>query len=197
MIFSGECDITLLTDSNRLHVDSKTQIKFLRDADVVLKVGDCYYLAHKNILSEKNDALKEMINSASLDSFSTSINFPDVDEDTFESFLRYMYTDKVGGNYFSEELLKLAHKYSHKMLKNHCEDHLRGNLHFDNVIDVLIMAIKFELERLRTNALNLIVVRYDKIEKLDSYQQLLRNPEAMDAVVKTFKRLQLTDTSKI
>jgi BTB/POZ domain len=65
----------------------------------------------------------------------------DVSKETFEQFLRYIYTDETGSlNKNAEELMVLAVRYEMEELKTACEKHLEAELDESNAIEMFRFA---------------------------------------------------------
>lgn len=177
--------MTLLTDRKYEDDDLENKIKYLKSVDLTLIVKNHHFLTHKNVL-KRNVELKKRISAAPpvIDGVSNCVNIPQFDENTFESFLKFIYTGEVKSSDISMKLLELAVKYDDKQLKNRCEAKFCNRLDCNNAIDFLINAIKYECKELKQRASSYIDIRNKQISTTDDFQKLLRNPKAASLIIK-------------
>ena len=82
-------------------------------SDVVMVVGNSskHFQAHKLILSARSPAFAAMFNHDTKENREGKVDIPDVQEDVFEEFLRFIYTGTVEGlDQFAAELLIASDK---------------------------------------------------------------------------------------
>ena len=99
--------------------------------------------------------------------------------DAIKQMLIYVYS---GATRFTTikstlELFQAAHQYELTELATKCEQFALNNLNRSNVIDCLVIAVKYDLIRLRDACLNLIVdekrsAKINQLEELPNYDSL-------------------------
>ena len=88
--------------------------------DILFKVGDRSFWAHKFILAARSPVLAAMFHADMIESRTGTVEIDDVDPDIFRQFLRFVYTGQVNGP-FSKELKRVADKYDVKTLMSLCK----------------------------------------------------------------------------
>ncbi|XP_065204072.1 speckle-type POZ protein-like [Planococcus citri] len=130
-------------------------------SDVTISVKGKNYPAHKLILAARSSVFKAMFRNDMQESQKNRIVINDIEEETFEEMLHYIYTGKVKNLEESAfELLSVADKYDLKELKNACEGILLSKLSADNVGKILVLADMHNAEELKANALRFIKAKY-------------------------------------
>jgi len=122
------------------------------ESDVVFKVEDKEFPAHKKILSERCKFFENMFASGMMESYSSVIEINNIKASTWRAFLEFLY---LGETQLKEDLaldlLKLANEYMLKSLQSICEDYLAKNLNIDNCIKISEIASLYESESLNSN----------------------------------------------
>jgi len=153
-----QCDINLKIDttttSSTSHIDadqvSKCQLNDDLDnlfksgdfSDVSLCVGEHKIAAHKNILAARSVVFRAMFENECLEAKSGTVHIKDMDFETIEEMLKYIYTgrlpiltmDNASG------IFAAADKYCLEDLKQSCEVYLESSLSVDNCVNVLMLA---------------------------------------------------------
>ncbi|XP_070546728.1 BTB/POZ domain-containing protein 19-like [Ptychodera flava] len=97
-------------------------------SDVVLKVGEVSYYAHRFLLAHFSDVMRTMLTESRWqDSQQAEVKLEETREcaGVFKSFLRFMYTGQVALNVSrARPMLALADKYNVTLLKSVCEDYM-------------------------------------------------------------------------
>lgn len=87
--------------------------------------------------------------------------------------LEFMYTGKVENlNEKAEELLVIAEKYDVLNLKIICEESLIGNLSFDNVCRLLVLADLHSAANLKNSCFDFVCENRKRVVKLISWEDL-------------------------
>lgn len=183
---ADECNITVLTHEK--HPNHGALIDSTKSSDLTIRVENHSFLSHKEILSTRNTVLKTVISALdSTGNKSSSITIADFDLQTFEIFLKHIYTGEVDEGGISKELLMVAHKYDDSKLKKICEDNLVLKIEESNAVEMLMLSIKVNAQKLKEEASKFIAERYEKMKGQDGFQQVKLDPEAVDAVFSQFE----------
>ncbi|XP_070577316.1 BTB/POZ domain-containing protein 17-like [Ptychodera flava] len=121
-------------------------------SDLILKVGEQRYHAHKLILVSSSDVFRTMLTGSTwAESTTQEIELEEdyICEPVFPDFLKFLYTNCI---YISDDIViplrTLADKYMVQRLSKLCIDYMCNELNCDNVIGWDKYATKFTLTRL-------------------------------------------------
>ena len=108
------------------------------------------------------------------ESRSGRIEIRDLDVDTMDSMLSYIYSGKIGNMVGNEEtLLAAAEMYDLPGLKTLCEDALSRHMNIDNVLDMLLFADLHKAANVKALALKFIVENAQEIVSQDDWSKKL------------------------
>lgn len=117
--------------------------------DFVLEVEDKEYPVHKVVLAATSPVFAALFIHEKKD-VSKSLKITDVSKETIQEMLRYMYTGQaINLKNIAVELLKIAHKYNIDGLIKLCADHLKSKININNVLHMLALAMKYNLDDLK------------------------------------------------
>ncbi|XP_057318692.1 speckle-type POZ protein-like B [Microplitis mediator] len=107
--------------------------------DVVLVVGDKKIPAHKTLL-RRSPVFSAMFTHQLKENKENEIDISDMDPDTCEKLLEFIYTDNVSDfNEVSERLYKVTDKYQLPTLKVLCEESFCKNVNVGNAVQYLVL----------------------------------------------------------
>ncbi|XP_065209109.1 speckle-type POZ protein B-like [Planococcus citri] len=130
-------------------------------SDVTISVNGKNYPAHKVILAAHSSVFKVMFKNDMQESQKNYIIITDMEQETFEEMLHYIYTGEMRKlDEWAFELLPVANKYDLKELKIACEELLLSKISADNVGKILVLADMHNAEELKANALRFIKENY-------------------------------------
>jgi len=135
---------------------SKRAALFLNkfESDVVFKVENEEFYAHKSILSENCTFFKRMFASGMLESSSSVIEIHDTKAPVFRAFLEYLYVYKTELNEdLVLDVLDFADKYVVKDLKNYCENYFIRILASENCFKFFEIACLYNATYLKERLL--------------------------------------------
>ena len=81
-----------------------------KSSDVVLRVGNKDFQAHKCILSARSPVFGAMFQHDMKEAKENHVDIEDVEVEVFEVMLRFIYTDKISSDDVTIDLLKAADK---------------------------------------------------------------------------------------
>lgn len=138
--------------------------RFLSDFN--LRVEDRWFPVHKAILGVRSPVFRAMFTNEKKQNEDNCSFITDVDKDTLQRILLFIYSDKVEEDIDWERvctLYKAADKYALKTLKQRCSVILRTRLCAGNVLDILLLADMFNDQELKSSAFELIYLNENKI----------------------------------
>ncbi|GFY68311.1 TD and POZ domain-containing protein 2 [Trichonephila inaurata madagascariensis] len=120
--------------------------------DTKLKTKTRTFSAHKNILSARSPVFKAMFTHDMRERNSECVNIEDLDDDTVQRMLQYLYTATVPDLDWDSacNLYTAADKYEILSLKSKCSFFLKDNLSPDNACDLLILSDMHQDEDLKS-----------------------------------------------
>ncbi|GFR15874.1 TD and POZ domain-containing protein 3 [Trichonephila clavata] len=122
--------------------------------DTKLKTKARSFPAHKCILSGRSPVFKAMFINDMRERNSECVNIEDLDDDTVQTMLLYIYTATVPDLQWGSacNLYTAADKYEILTLKYKCSSFLKDNLSPENACDLLILADRHHDEDLKSKA---------------------------------------------
>ena len=122
----------------------KSLLEDEESSDVLLKVEDRVFRAHKNILKVRSPVFACMFKPHTIESSTGVVNIPDCSTAAFEIFLLYLYTGKAD-SITSDNVCNLyyaADKYQIDDLKAECVRFMTRNLSVDNFCEVITLSLQ-------------------------------------------------------
>ncbi|XP_044010314.1 speckle-type POZ protein-like [Aphidius gifuensis] len=150
--------ISTVNKTPKLSVDWKKLLLSEKSADVTIKVGQKSFRAIKGILAVRSPVFAAMFDHEQFEeNKKNEVVIDDIDEDVFEEFLHYIYTDESPNvDKMTMELLAVADKYQVDCLKNICEEIICKTINVNNAANILVFSDKYNLEKLDKKCLEFI-----------------------------------------
>ena len=174
-----------LSASNQLSDHFGALLESGEFSDITLVVRDRTFAAHKLILSARSEVFRKMLSSDMQESSSNEVKIEDLDADTVQKMLSFMYTGtlpNIKESKDTDKLLYAAEKYQLEHLKNICSNKLAKNINQENAIDLLIKAHLYHLAGLKRYCINFILesglsqfTEKEDWTKVDQYPELYRD----------------------
>ncbi|XP_065209093.1 speckle-type POZ protein-like isoform X2 [Planococcus citri] len=196
------CEFSFMKNNNVSNIStslcsSRQKTNFARDfekllndedfSDVTISIKGKDYPAHKSILAARSSTFNAMFKSDMRESTTNRVDIEDIEPDTFEEMLRYIYTGKSKNlGTLAFELLPVAEKYDIKDLKIDCEQALFEKLSRENVVKILILADMHNADQLRTQTLQFIKLygtHCDDIRNTELFSASTTRPQLMKDVL--------------
>lgn len=161
------------------------------DSDVILRVGDQQYPAHKVIIRNRSSVFRAMLEHDMAEKKEGIVDIEDCDPYIFRDFLFYLYCG-ISDNISNENVLELYYvsdKYDVNQLKLDCIDYIVNNLNTDIICDVISLAIKHSEHDLLKHAIEFFAENAEDIFITVQWQKFLsENPvQANELIIKSFK----------
>ena len=112
--------------------------------DVIIKVREREFKAHKNILSARSPVFSSTFRNEMKEKATGVINIEDCDPSSFSDFLCFLYCAKIE-NLTSENVFGLfttADKYDVQDLRSECLEFMKKNLSVDTFCETVTVAIQ-------------------------------------------------------
>ena len=141
------------------------------------KILEC----HKNVLCCRSDVFDVMfLNDEMIEAQSREVEINDIQADTMETFLYFLYHDQVQDTkMINAKLLRAAHKYNVLELMEVCTDYLKNNLSFENATDVLVSAHLTDKKDLFEIASDFINENKGKVVKTIAWEEFKKTNSTM------------------
>ena len=152
------------------------------------KILEC----HKNVLCCRSDVLNVMFsNDEMIEAQSKEVKINDIQADTMETFLYFLYHDQVQDTkMINAKLLRAAHKYNVPELLDFCSDYLKNNLSFENATDVLVSAHLTDQKNLFEIASDFINENKGKVVKTIAWDEFKKtNPTMAIDIISSILKL--------
>ena len=157
--------------------------------DVTIVCQDREFPCHKAILTGRSSVFEAMFSHNFKEAEENKVDVVDINADTFEEMLIFMYSGKVENlKKNAANLMMAGEKYYLQDLKQMAEESLSLNLGVDNVLDLLVTAYLHNATNLRTLAMEFIGENAKKVsaqkewrEKMLMYPQMMA--DVMDVII--------------
>ena len=172
----------LLSQVSRGDTEEQANIaKCLEDSYIDGQFTDCVIICqgrefkcHKVVLAGRSPVFSAMFTHDMEESRSGRIEIKDLDVDTMDSMLSYIYSGKIGHMDGKEGMLLAAgEKYNLPGLKVLCEAALSRHMNIDNVLDMLLVADFHKAANVKALALKFIVENAQEIVSQDDWNKKL------------------------
>ena len=164
-------------------------------ADVKIVCDGKPFHCHKVVLS-RSDVFKTMFKNKSLIEKQTEgvmkVDETDVNSDTMEQFLHYLYFQKVEDNkMINVDLMIVADKYNVKELLEFCTKYLESNLSDENALEVLVKAELVNQKNLIDAASKFIYKNIGRVNKTSAWEEMSKKNPAL--IVKLFSQMSVME----
>lgn len=106
--------------------------------------------AHKFVLAARSPVFLAMFTNDMKEMTENSVVIKDLDYDSIKEMLRFMYVGKVENfDNVSGGILEAQDKYQIDGLKELWEEHFFANINVDNVLDLLALSIRYEIDKIQ------------------------------------------------
>jgi hypothetical protein len=151
-------DGNMIFNKIKAEKESKIDLKSLYDdpefADFTFEVHEREFKVHKCILAKESEVFRKMFTTEMIEKESAKCAIEDIEADTFELLLKYIYTHEVE-ELDVEKLKKLfeaAHYYQVDQLLEFCKPQLKvklkKSLSIENAVEIYSFAYKYDLAEL-------------------------------------------------
>ncbi len=160
--------------------------------DFTLLCGGQQFPCFRVLLAARSSVFRAMFSHASVkENVDRVVEISDVDADTMQKVLQFVYTDTISGllgNDNGDGLIKLyraADKYDLPELKSLCEARLVASLAVDNSATYLTLAHLHESRVLKEKAMNFIIAHMSLVSATDSWKSNIvkEHPEIMQEII--------------
>ncbi|XP_071033403.1 speckle-type POZ protein-like [Parasteatoda tepidariorum] len=135
-------------------------------SDVKLKVGEKEFFAHKNVLGIRSPVFSTMFDQDMLENRTGVVDIEDMEEETVQNLLEYIYTDELNDDIDDKSALRLllaADRYQVLILKDRCISMIMSKLSVENICEVIAVADLINQEHLKSFALSYIFENVSRV----------------------------------
>jgi len=142
-------------------------------ADIIFEVQGEEVPAHKAVLAYRSDYFMKMFTSGMSESHTSKISIPNIKSHVFKALLQYIYCNEIDlDEQLALDLIPVVDEYLMKGLKGICEKYLCEQLRKDNVVDMLIVADRHEIEELKKSCFTMIQKNMGNIDESGEFMKL-------------------------
>ncbi|KAJ8673609.1 hypothetical protein QAD02_004871 [Eretmocerus hayati] len=142
-------------------------------------------VAHKCILAGSSPIFAAMFEHDMIESKLNVVDIDDVELDVLKEMLRFIYARKVENlDKVACGLLAAADKYEIQGLKEICARKLEEIVGVGNVVEILVLADRHNVQQLKRRAMNFVRVHVEEVVESAAFKQLVCDDVVID-IVKT------------
>ena len=180
------CKATAITDESE--VEDADEDATDRDQDEDQNGGEdaelgevvSVFYAHKAILAVRSAVFARMFTNDMKESATNTIDLPDIESDTLNELMTYIYTNKCPNiKAQAEFLLYQAEKYELSHLKALCEERLSYDLQIANAARFLLLADRYNAEQLKRNAVLFINKHGKRVQLTKEWKEVQENNDLL------------------
>ena len=177
----------LLKAGTRVFIEDMT--KLMEDpetSDFTLKVANKDFKVHKSVLGARSGVFRTMFLSGLKEAVEGEAVITDVDEETLQEVLHYIYTGKLSEKNFSiNSLFYAANKYQLDTLTDLiCQKIRKTKLQVAEIVEVFISAEMFEKEDLFTVAMEKLRKNKEMMDDPTFEEMLTKRPKLLYKIMK-------------
>ncbi|XP_057318765.1 speckle-type POZ protein B-like isoform X2 [Microplitis mediator] len=174
---STTCEHSITDDLKKLF-DSKI------GSDIILVAGNKQIRAHKAFLMIRSPVFCAMFTHKLQENKESKVTIPDVEPETLEKMLEFIYTDRVTDlEQIALHLFEAADKYQLQKLKELCEESLSQSITVDNAIKYLVLADLQSTKEFYQYVLRFVAINASKIIKTEDYKALEKDDPALLSII--------------
>lgn len=168
--------------------------------DVIIKVEDKEYNAHKAIFGIRSPVFMNMFKYQMSETITGVVDIDDCDAVTFREFMRYLYASRVSKN-FPKVLFPLhqvADKYQVHDLKAYCLEQIKSTMCVDNFCKSAVLCFQYSEERFMDIVSAFLAENMTEIRKTEQWKNFEseNSGEAEKLIQKALKCHELIGNSK-
>lgn len=167
-----------LTDfqkSNQLSENIKSLLHEEDLKDVVFKIDDEEFTAHKIILASRSPVFAAMFKNKMNEELTSVVEIDDIKSNILQQMLNFIYTDQVEDLEESAfELIYVAEKYQLENLKSMCINSLNDNMSINSVLKTLEIAELYSVDLLKSECLQFMYENKFDIFRSNDFQELIK-----------------------
>ena len=169
----------MLSHKNKILKDFQLMFENQEDCDVVIRVKEKEFPAHKNILKVRSLVFASMLRHDMKEKQTGIIDIQDCEPSVFSDFLRFLYYKEISS--LSEEnvfdLFTLSDKYDVPDLRERCMEFMKANLSVETFCDTITLALTHTETELIQLCTELFIGNAEKIIETVKWQSFLaHNP---------------------
>jgi len=189
---SGGTHEFLDRQGNSLSCDMRDAFASNDFTDMTIVCDKREFHCHKFLLAARSEVFAAMLRHEFLEKQNSRVDVKEIDGETMELLLSYIYTGLVTDfKNVSElqlvELFKAADRYRLDHLKNMCEEELVKRVEASNAADILSLAHKYNAGPLKSFALAMISRNVEEVMRTRGWKELILSEQGL--LVEAFDNL--------
>ncbi|XP_064639633.1 kelch-like protein 40a [Lineus longissimus] len=138
--------------------------------DVTLCIGSREFLCHKNVLAISSPYFMAMFSHDMLENVQNKVKLKDIDSDTLDGILRYIYRGEIALTESSvQNILSAANIFQLEKLKAGCEAFMMKHINKTNCIEVYFFAKAHECDALAKKSREIICTHFTDLYQRDEF----------------------------
>ncbi|XP_065205254.1 speckle-type POZ protein-like [Planococcus citri] len=152
--------------------------------DFTISVKGKDYAVHKIILASSCNYFYKMFKTDMKESVENRVEMTDVDEAVMDEVLKFIYAGKCENtDNLACDLLAAADKYDLDDLKKICEDSVYMSLSVDNASNVLILADRHNVNKLKSKVIDFIIDKSSEVMNSTTWNENMeKHPRLLNEV---------------
>lgn len=143
-------------------------------SDFTLIVEGHELRAHKAVLGARCAVFAAMFSHDTQENISNCMCITDLDYETVEEMLLYIYTGKAPHlNSIADKLLLAADKYGLEILKEMCIEYMIDHMTIEKAVKTYILADRLNADRLKSQTIEFIIDNNGEVIKTNDWKHLL------------------------
>ncbi|XP_057325639.1 TD and POZ domain-containing protein 1-like [Microplitis mediator] len=184
-------------NSPNLYKNTQHYLNNSKFSDIVIKVKDEEFKAHKIILASQSPVFKKILTTDMKESRENCINLPNLDAEVAHELLYFLYHGKVVKAHDDDDLalqlFETAGMYQIEKLKDICAVILSNKLTVTNVVMLLEIGGIHNSFILKERAISFIMINRDDIIPLDDFKRLcIRNSKLTCKIIERIEKFYRT-----
>ncbi|XP_066263974.1 kelch-like protein 13 [Branchiostoma lanceolatum] len=143
--------------------------------DVLVYVEDARFKVHKQVLMEKSDFFHSMFTHSLRESQENTAVLRGLEEETFETLLKFMYTSEMSLTEDYTEFTKILFTATYLQIPKAlqvCDDYLQRHMNGENCAEMAVVASNHGLAKLETAAIELVSKNFPQATESTSFLYL-------------------------
>ena len=170
-IADGRTQLKMWEGNKHLSDNFKVILQSKEYSDVTIVVGEIEFHVHRVMLALCSSVFSAMFKHDMKENQQKIVAVTDIDYETMETLLEYIYTGRVKNiDDLTDKLLIAAEKYALEQLKAACSHALIDKITSENVCEMLKLADKYQANDLKAGVLKYISSHQEEVMKMAEYK---------------------------
>ena len=156
----------------------------LSDVEIYCEEEGKTFRCHKWLLSVRSKVFKSYFSHDTREMQENRIIIKDISSETIEALLHFIYTDNVGEDVITPELMEAAERYDIQRLKTMCEKSLIGKINTSNSLELWVIANRNHTTILEQVLIRFIANNWPKVQECALFKDIVKeHPDLQGSVI--------------